>query len=80
MTPRSHHRRSGLVMWGTIGITLMILGVIAVYESDTRIAGYAVGALVLACLAVCGAASWLDASAARTTGRLVHQLRRRSNH
>jgi hypothetical protein len=67
-------------MWGVIGVTLMILAVVAVYGLDPRIAGYAVGALVLMCLAVCGAAFWLDARTTRTTDRLVDQLRGRSNH
>jgi hypothetical protein len=80
MTPGSHHRRFGPVMWGAIGITFMILAVVGVYQLDSRIVGYAVGALVLVCLAVCGAAFWLDTRTARTTERLVDQLRRRSNH
>lgn len=67
MTPDSHHRRFGAVMWGTIGITFMILGVVAVHKLDSRIAGYAVGGLVLACLAACGAAFWLYSRTARTT-------------
>lgn len=58
----------------------MTLTVVAVYALDPRIVGYAVGALVLTCLAVCGAAFWLDTRTARTTERLVDQLRRRSNH
>lgn len=80
MTPGSHHRRFAPVMWGAIGVTFMILAVVAVYGLDSRIAGYAVGALVLVCLAVCGAAFWLDARTARATTRFVDQLRRRSNH
>ena len=79
MTSGSHHRPLGPVMWGAIGITFMILMVVAVYQLDSRIVGYAVGALVLTCLAVCGSAFWLDARTARTTERLVDQLRRRSN-
>jgi hypothetical protein len=67
-------------MWGAIGINFMILTVVAVYALDPRIAGYAVGALVLICLGVCGPAFWLDSRTARTTERLVDQLRRRSNH
>ncbi|HVR79796.1 MAG TPA: hypothetical protein VMS99_15570 [Acidimicrobiia bacterium] len=78
-----HHRRLGPVMWGAIGITFMILAVVAVYQLDSRIVGYAVGyavgALVLTCLAVCGSAFWLDSRTARTTERLVDQLRR-PNH
>lgn len=80
MTPDSHHRRFGAVMWGAIGITFTLLAVVAVYNLDSRIAGYAVGALVLVCLVVCGAAFWLDSRSARTTKRLVDQLRRRSSH
>jgi hypothetical protein len=80
MTPDSHHRRLGPVMWGAIGITFMTLTVVSVYQLDPRIVGYAVGALVLVCLAVCGAAFWLDTRTARTTERLIDQLRRRSNH
>lgn len=80
MTPSSHHRQSGPVMWGAIGIAVMILAVVAVYRLDPRIAGYAVGALVLVCLATCGAAFWLEARTARTTQRFVDQLHRRSIH
>jgi uncharacterized membrane protein YccC len=67
-------------MWGTIGITFILLALVAVLRLDPRIAGYVVGALVLTCLAVCGAAFWLDARTSRTTDRLVDQLRGRSNH
>lgn len=80
MTPDSHHRRFGPVMWGAIGVTIMTLTVVASYQLDPRFAGYAVGALVLVCLALCGAAFWLDARTARTTERIVEQLRRPSNH
>lgn len=80
MTTDSHHRRFGPVMWGAIGITFMVVALVAAYGLDARVAGYAVGALVLVCLAVCGAAFWLDARTARTTERLVDQLRRRSSH
>lgn len=80
MTRDSHHRRFGPVMWGAIGITFMALAVVAVYGLDPRIADYAVGALVLVCLALCGVAFWLDARATRTTERLVDQLCRRSTH
>ena len=80
MTPDSHHRRFGPVMWGSIGVTFMILVVVAVYGLDPRIGGYAVGALVLLCIAVCGAAVWLDTRVARATARLVDQLRHRSNN
>jgi uncharacterized membrane protein YccC len=80
MTPGSHHHRFGSVMWGTIGITFILLALVAVLGLDPRIAGYAVGALVLICLAVCGAAFWLDARTSRTTDQLVDQLRNRSNH
>ena len=80
MSPDSYHRRFGPVMWGAIGITFMFVAVVATYGLDARVAGYAVGALVLVCLAVCGAAFWLDARTARTTERLVDQLRRRSSH
>ena len=80
MTTGSHHLRLGPVMWGAIGITFMTLTVVAVYQLDPRIVGYAVGALVLVCLAVCGAAFWLDARTARTTQRFVGQLLRRSDH
>jgi len=79
MKAGSHHRRFGPVMWGTIGVTFMLLALVAVLRLDPRIAGYAVGALILTCLAVCGAAFWLDARTARTTDRLVEQLRERSN-
>lgn len=78
--PGSHHRRFGPVMWGAIGVTFMVLAVVAVYGLEPRIAGYAVAALVLVCIVVCGAAFWLDAGTARATTRLVEQLRRRSNH
>jgi hypothetical protein len=67
-------------MWGTIGSTFILLALVAVLRLDPRIAGYVVGALVLTCLAVCGAAFWLDARTSRTTDRLVDQLRGRSNH
>lgn len=67
-------------MWGAIGITFMILAVVAVYNLDTRIAGYAVAALVLVCLAVCGVASWFDARTGKTTRQLIDQLRRRPDH
>jgi hypothetical protein len=77
MTPGSHHRRLGPVMWGAIGITFMILSVVAVYALDPRIVRYAVGGLVLICLAVCGAAFWLDARMTPSTTRLVDRLRRR---
>ncbi|HEX6302088.1 MAG TPA: hypothetical protein VF148_16665 [Acidimicrobiia bacterium] len=77
MTPDSHHRRFGPVMWAAIAITFMVLAVVAVYQLDSRIVGYAVGALVLVCLAGCGAAFWLDARTARTTNRAADQLRRR---
>lgn len=80
MTPDSHHRRFGPVMWGVIGVFFMILAVVAVYGLDPRIGGYAVGALVLVCLAVCGAAVWLDARMTRATTRLVDQLRQRSKN
>lgn len=56
MTSDSHHRRFAPVMWGAIAITLTALAVVAVYGLDPRIAGYAVGALLVVCLAVCGAA------------------------
>lgn len=75
MTPDSHRRWFGAVMWGAIGITFMILAVVAVYSLDSRIAGYAVGALVLFCLAVCGAAFWLDSRTAATTRQFIDQLR-----
>lgn len=78
MTPDSHHRRFGPVMWGAIGIAFIALGVVAVSGLDPRIAGYVVGTLVLVCLAVCGAAVWLDNRGARTTARLIEQLRNRS--
>ncbi len=80
MTPDSDHRRFRPVMWGAIGINSMILTVIAVYALDPRIAGYAVGALLLFCLAVCGFAFWFDAGTTRTTDRLVDQPRHRSHH
>lgn len=64
-------------MGAAIGIALMVLTVV-VYGLDTRIAGYVVGVLVLMCLAVCGAAFWLDTRTARTTDRLVDRLRHRS--
>ncbi|HEX6219995.1 MAG TPA: hypothetical protein VF115_02770 [Acidimicrobiia bacterium] len=79
MTPGSHHRQFGPVMWGAIGVTLTVLAVVAVFPLDPQFAGYAVGALVLVCLAVCGAAFWLDARTTRTTKRIADQLRRRSS-
>ncbi|MEX2324039.1 MAG: hypothetical protein WEA29_09755 [Acidimicrobiia bacterium] len=80
MTPGSHNSRFGPVMWGVIAIAVMILAVVAVYQQlDSRVVGYAVGALVLVCLAVCGATFWLDTGSVRTTKRSVDQLRR-SNH
>lgn len=80
MIPDSHHRRFRPLMWGAIGITFMILAVVAVYQLDPRIAGYAVGGLILVCLAVCGVAFWLDARTARSTNRAVDELHRTSNH
>lgn len=80
MTVDPGHRRLGSVMWGAIGVTFMILAVVAVYRLDSRIAGFVVGALILTCLTVCGAAVWLDIRSAGTTTRLVNQLRRRSSH
>lgn len=79
MTPGSYHRRFGPVMRGAIGVAFMVLAVVAIYGLDPRIAGYVVGVLVLICLAVCGAAFWLDTRTARTTDRLVDQLRHRSH-
>ena len=80
MTHSTHHRRFGPVMWGAIGVTFMVLAVVAVYGLEPQIAGYAVGALVLVCIVVCGAAFWLDARTARATTRLVEQLRRRPSN
>lgn len=78
MTRGSRHSRLGAVMWGAIGITFMALAVVAIYGLDTRVAGYAVGALVLVCLAVCATAFWLDTRTARTTTRFLNRLRDRS--
>ena len=77
MNPDSHHRRFSPVMWAAIGVAFMVLAAVAVYRLDPRIAGYTVGALVAVCLAVCGAAFWLDARTARATDRLIDQVRRR---
>lgn len=80
MTPvGSYHRRFSLIMWGTIGVAFMAMTIVAVYGLDTEIAGYAFGILVLVCLAVCGAAFWLDARTARATNRLVDKLHHRSD-
>jgi uncharacterized membrane protein YccC len=79
MIPDSHHRRLGPLMWGAVGVTLLVLALAAVYDLDPRIAGYAAGILVLTCLAICGVAFWLDARMARTTDRMfdqIHRLRR----
>lgn len=75
MTPGSRHRRFGPVMWGAIGMTLSILALVAVFRLDPRIAGYAMGALVLVCLVVCGAAFWMDSRAERATARLAARMR-----
>ena len=64
-------------MSGGIAITLMILAVVAVFRPDSRIAGYAVGALVLVCLAVCGGALWVDARTTRATDHLAPRFGRR---
>lgn len=77
MSPDSHHRRFSAVMWATIGVAFMVLAVVAVYRLDPRIAAYSVGALVVVCLAMCGAAFGLDARPARATDRLIDQVRRR---
>ena len=77
MTRYTHHRRFRSVMWGAIGITFLVLATVAVLRLDPRIAGDAVGTLVLVCLAVCGAAFWFDARASRATTRLIDQLRSR---
>jgi hypothetical protein len=63
-------------MWGAIGVAAFVLTMVAVLGLDPRIAGYTAGLLVLACLASCGAAVWLDAQAARATARLSSGLRR----
>ncbi|MEX2133628.1 MAG: hypothetical protein WEB67_05750 [Acidimicrobiia bacterium] len=78
MTPGSQHRRFGPVMWGAIGVTFFLLALVAVFRLDPRIAGYAVGSLVLVCLIVCVAAFWMDSHAARATARLADQLGDRS--
>jgi len=64
-------------MWGAIGVTFFLLALVAVLRLDPRIAGYAVGSLVLVCLVICVAAFWMDSRAARATSRLVDQLRSR---
>lgn len=78
MTLGSHHHRFRPVMSGAIAITSLVLVMGAVLRLDVGIAGYAVGALVLVCLAVCGAALWIDGRAGRATARLATQVRRRS--
>lgn len=78
MISGSHHRRTGPVMWGTIGIGFLVLASAAVLSLDPRIAGYAVGILALVCLVVCGAAFWLDSRASRATAKLAGELRKRS--
>ncbi|MEX1134526.1 MAG: hypothetical protein WED83_06765 [Acidimicrobiia bacterium] len=78
MTPGSHHHRFGSVMWGTIGITFFLLALVALLRLDPRIAGYAVGTLVLVCLVVCIAAFWMDSRASRETARLIDRLRSQS--
>lgn len=78
MISGSHHRRTGPVMWGTIGIGFLVLASAAVLSLDPRIAGYVVGILVLVCLVVCGAAFWLDSRASRATAKLAGELRKRS--
>lgn len=80
MISGSHQRRFGAVMWGAIGIAFMILAVVAFYRLDSRIAGYAVGALVLVCLALCGAAFWLDSRTAANTRQFIDRLRQRSSN
>lgn len=79
MTPGSRHRRFGPVMWGTIGITLSILALVAVLGLDPRITGYAMGALILVCLAVCVAAFWMDSRAERASARLAERTRLRGH-
>jgi putative effector of murein hydrolase LrgA (UPF0299 family) len=78
MISGSHHRRTGPVMWGTIGIGFLVLASAAVLSLDPRIAGSVVGILVLVCLVVCGAAFWLDSRASRATAKLAGELRKRS--
>jgi hypothetical protein len=75
----SHYRRFGPIMWGAIGVAIMIMAVVAVYRLDPQIAGYTVGVMVLVCLALCAATFWLDGRTARATDRLVDQLRQRSS-
>jgi hypothetical protein len=78
MTAESHHRRFAPVMWGAIGVTFFLLAVVAALRLDPRIAGYAVGALVLTCLLVCVAAFWMDARAEQATARLAERIHHRS--
>ena len=78
MTPERRHPRFGPVMWGAIGITFFVLGLVAVLRLDPRIARYAVGALVLVCLAVCAAAFWMDSRSERASSDFAHRLRHRS--
>jgi hypothetical protein len=76
MTAGSHHRRS--VMWVAIGVSFFLLAVVAMFGLDPRIAGYAVGTLVLMCLLVCVAAFWMDSHAERATARLAERVHHRS--
>jgi hypothetical protein len=61
-------------MWGAIGITFFVLALVAVLRLDPRIARYAVGALVLVCLAVCVAAFWMDSRSERAAADFAHRL------
>lgn len=79
MISEPRHRRFGPVMWGAFGTTFFVLALVAVLRLDSRIAGYAVGALVLVCLVVCVAAFWMDSRAHRATALLADQLRHRSH-
>jgi hypothetical protein len=65
-------------MWGAIGIAFFVSALVAVLRLDPRIAGYAVGALVLACLVVCVAAFCMDSRAHRATALLADRIRDRS--
>jgi hypothetical protein len=65
-------------MWGAIGITVFVLALVAVLRLDPRIARYAVGALVLVCLAVCVAAFWMDSRSEQASSDFTHRLGHRS--
>jgi len=75
MIPEPGSRRPGAVMWGSIGVTLLVLAAVTGFRLDSRVTGYATATLVLVCLVVCGATFWLDSHAARERARLRIRVR-----